>query len=143
METAIAVIGALGIGGIVGRYFESLWGKNRETELRMQNLNENKYRSILILMRCILEPENADQFTFDNPKIQKQKTPKLVKEYALRNLKEMYYNCTLYASDEVVMEFKNFLSHPSEDKFFRTSAAMRKDLWKTKTKLDMKSLSLK
>jgi len=42
-----------------------------------------------------LEPENVDQFSFDNPTIQKQKSPAKVKEYALRNLTEMYYNSFL------------------------------------------------
>lgn len=137
---SIAVIGAL--AAIVSAYLTNLWGRHKETELRMQNLNEEKYRTVLVWMRCLLEPENADQFSFEGKNDLRHYTLEEIKERAVRQLKERYYNSTLYASDEVVVGIKRFLSNPTEENFFRVSSAMRKDLWKTKTKLDPQSLSL-
>ena len=105
IETIISFLGLLGVGGVIGSYLQHLWNQKRETELKIQNINENKYRSILMFMRCVLEPENVDQFSFNNPNIQKQKNPQQVKKYVIRNLTELYYNSFLYASDEVIILF--------------------------------------
>ncbi|MBU4373893.1 MAG: hypothetical protein KJ714_05525 [Euryarchaeota archaeon] len=69
-QTIFSTLGLLGVGGAIGSYIQHLLNQKRETELRIQNLNENKYRSTLIFMRCILKPENVNQFDINDPDFQ-------------------------------------------------------------------------
>ena len=142
IQTIISVLGLLGIGGIVGGYLQYLWNKKRETESRIQSLNENKYRSTLIFMRCVLKPENVNQFHIDDPNILNLTNKQEIKKYAITKLTEFYYNSILYASDDVLRKFKQFMNQPSESNFMETAIAMRKDLWKNGSKIELKTLSL-
>ena len=142
VETIISVLGLLGIGGIIGSYLQHIWNQKGETELRIQNLNENKYRSTLVFMRCVLKPENVNQFNIEDPNIQKLKSKGMVKNYSMKKLIEFYYNSILYASDEVLSMMRQFMKNPSEINFVKTAIAMRRDLWKKKTKIDLKNISL-
>lgn len=143
IQTIISVLGLLGIGGIIGSYFQHLWNQKRETELRIQSLNENKYRSTLVFMRCVLKPENISQFNIEDPNMQHLKNKEDIKKYAFAKLTEFYYNSILYASDDVLRKFKNFMNEPSETGFMETAIAMRRNLWKKGTRIELKTLSLK
>lgn len=142
IQTIISIFGLLGIGGITGSYLQHLWSQKRETELKIQNLNENKYRSTLVFMRCVLKPENVSHFHIEDPKIPHMKNEEEIKEYAMVRLTEFYYNSVLYASDDVLRKFKQFINQPSESIFMEVAIAMRKDLWKKGTKIELKTLQL-
>jgi len=142
-QTIISVLGLLGVGGIIGGFLQHLWIQKRETESRIQSLNENKYRSTLIFMRCVLSPGNVNQFRINDPNIQKLKNREEVEEYVKEKLIEFYYNSVLYASDEVLISIKGFIEEPNETNFMKTAIAMRKDLWGKKTKIDSNVLHLR
>jgi hypothetical protein len=142
IQTIVSVLGLLGVGGIIGSYLQHLWNQKRETELRIQSLNENKYRSTLVFMRCVLKPANVNQFHIDDPNMQILKNKEEVKKYAMIKLTEFYYNSILYASDDVLKKLKQFINKPSESKFMETAIAMIKDLWKKGTNIELKTLSL-
>jgi hypothetical protein len=135
-EIILSILGLLGVGGIIGSYLQYLWNQKRDTELKIQALNENKYRSTLIFMRCVLKPTNIQQFIIEDPYFPKEESEEIIKNYSLKKLTETYYNSILYASDDVLISEKEFLRQPSESTFFKTAIAMRKDLWKKKTKID-------
>jgi len=132
----------LGIGGIIGGYFQNLLGKNREIEIQVRNLNTGKYQSTLIFMRCVLEPNAVRQFYISDPVFNKLRDTVDVQKYAKDKLIEFYYNSMLYSSDEILKKIKEFINAPTESAFMEVAIAMRKDLWKTKTKLNVDSLSL-
>lgn len=158
MQTIITLIGYMGIGGIIGgiivghlqyrwnkktELYKIHWTRFSEIELKTRTLNENKYRSILVFMRCVIKPENANQFNIDDPNIQKLKNENEIKEYAKNKLIEFYYNSLLYASDEVLGKIKQFIYTPSESNFIQTAIEMRKDLWKNeRTEINEKNLAL-
>jgi len=142
VETIITVLTSLGIGGFIGSYLQHLWHQKGETELRIQSLNEGKYRSTLIFMRCVLRPESVKQFDIPDPHIKTLKSSSDVKKFAEERLIEFYYNSLLYAPDEVLTAMKKFIKNPSEAVFMKTAIAMRKDLWKKKTKASLEMLSL-
>lgn len=141
-QTIFSTLGLLGVGGAIGSYIQHLLNQKRETELRIQNLNENKYRSTLIFMRCILKPENVNQFDINDPNFQKLKNVMEIKDYANNKLIEFYYNSLLYASDDVLIKMKEFMVNPTETNFMRTAISMRNDLWKKGTKINPQILSL-
>ena len=142
IENIISVLGLLGIGGVIGSYLQHLWNQKRETESKIQNINERGYRSTLVFMRCFLKPENLSQFTIEDTNMTKLKNTKEIREYAKSKLMEFYYVDVLYAPDDVLIKIRQFIKNPSEINFVKTAIAMRKDLWKKKTKIDLKNISL-
>ena len=144
IQTIISTLGLIGIGGIVGGYLQHRWNMSSETELRTRTINEDKYHSILIFMRCILKPENAKQFDINDPNMQKLKDKNEMKEYVKNKLTEFYYNSMLYASDDVLRKMKKFIDTNSESNFIETAIAMRKDLWKNgRTEINTIDFTLK
>ena len=63
IQTIVSALGLLGIGGIIGSYFQHLLNQRRDTELKIQQINENRYRSTLVYMRCLLKPESFYRVT--------------------------------------------------------------------------------
>ncbi|MDO8633743.1 MAG: hypothetical protein Q7K34_00430 [archaeon] len=143
LQTIISILSLLGLGGIIGGYIQHLLNQRKETELRIQSLNEDKYRSTLVFMRCVLKPENMNQFNIHDPHMQSLKKKEEIKKYAMEKLTEFYYNSILYASDGVLRKFKQFMIEPSEYNFMESAIAMRKDLWKKGTKIKLNQISLK
>ena len=144
IQTIISAVGLLGVGGIIGSYFQHLFNQKRETELKIQQINENRYRSTLVYMRCLLNPKSLPHFQIEDKHIYKLKTSEAIKKYAKEKIIEYYYNGFLYASDNVLVNIKQFLQNPSELNFTKTAVSMRKDLWKKgKTKINAKDFALK
>ena len=144
IQTIFSTLSLLGVGGIIGSYLRALWDQRRETKLKNREINENKYQSTLVFMRCVLDPESIEEFNIDDPRVLdiKKADKETVREFAKKRLREFYFNSLLYSSDEVLVTFKSFLQNPSEENFFKTAVVMRKDLW-GKTKINIERLSLK
>jgi len=133
IQTILSILGLLGIGGVIGSYIQYVLNQKGDITKEVRTLNEDKYRSVLIFMRCILDPSVVNQFGFsnkdeDNLNRIKGDTEKII-AYAKLKLKEYYYHSFLYASDNVINEIENFMKAPSEDNFIKVANAMRKDLW--------------
>ncbi len=155
IQTIINLLGYMGLGGIVVGYLQYRWNEKTELmkihwtrfseiELKTRSLNENRYRSILIFMRCVIKPENANQFNIDDPNVQNLKNEKEIKKYAKTKLVEFYYKSLLYASDEVLRRIKQFIDNSTESNFIKTAIAMRKDLWKQeRTEINENDFALK
>ena len=122
---------------IIGGYVKHLWKQKEDTELRIQELNESKYRSILVYMRLVLKPENVMQFNLDDPYLQTSHTFDEIKKHVKEKLVEHYYNSILYASDNVLKMLKQFIDNPTDSNFIKTAVEMRKDLWKKRSKINI------
>lgn len=133
IQTILSILGLLGVGGIIGSYIQYALNQKGDITKEVRSLNEDKYRSVLVFMRCILDPSVINQFGFSNKdeinlnRI-KDDTGKII-TYAKSKLKEYYYHSFLYASDNVINEIENFIKDPSENNFIKVANAMRKDLW--------------
>ena len=144
VEIVASLIGAAGIGGIIGAYLKHVLDRRRELDLRIQTINEEKYRSILVYMRCLLKPEALPHFQIQDKQIYEFKREQDVRKYALQKLEEYYYNGFLYASDDVLIKLNQFMDIPADGSFLRVAMAMRKDLWKKgRTKINAKQFSLR
>ncbi|GBF22925.1 hypothetical protein tpqmel_0329 [Candidatus Gastranaerophilus sp. (ex Termes propinquus)] len=51
------------------------------------------------------------------------------KEDLIDELNVEWKNMFVFASDEVILNVRNFLTKPSDETFFKASLAIRKDLW--------------
>jgi len=130
MDTSIIIsfMGAAGIGGIVGAYFQSLFSRRREIFLKLNSINEERYKNLLYHMNIILNPENV-RFMPSTGKQFNQKDH-------LDFVKAEYLQSILYAPDDVVNALKKFLENPNEKNFIDTAMKMRISLWNKKTKLE-------
>ena len=111
---------------------------NQKEKLRLQynQIIQEKYESMLVFMICVLDfdkrkhfgvPENAQYKSSDD---------------YLDKLKEYYYHSSLYYPDEVLKSLKFFIEEPCRRHYIQTAQAMRKSLWKKKTKLTYEDISL-
>jgi len=120
-----------------------LLNKRSQIELEIRQLNVSKYHTILLLMRCVINPEKTQHISFVGWKIPDNKTKEEIHELAAEKLIEFYYNSFLFASDDVLASLKNFIQNPDEKKFTETAVAMRKELWKISKNRDIESYALK
>ncbi|MGB7789550.1 hypothetical protein [Methanoregula sp.] len=137
-QVIISVFGLFGIGGIIGAYIQHLFDRQKQIGLEIRKIKEERYRSTLVHMRLVLNPEKFDQFTFE-----KNKSHSTTKEHEMEMVIEYYYNSLLYATDEVLIRLKDFIRDSNEDTFAETAIAMRNDLWGIKRQYQTKEFSLK
>lgn len=140
----ISVLTSFGVSSFIGIYLQHMWTQKRETELRIQSLNVKHYESTLVFMRIVLDPKKIDHFTVarEDPVISKLTNAHEIGYFARQRLNEFYYSSVLFYSDDVLKAIKEFLQDTSEETFMKTAVAMRKDLWKKNSKMDLKTLSL-
>jgi len=132
MDIISIILGSLGVGGILGYCIKYLLDQRTEIQNKIRLLNEDKYRSTLVFMRCLLEPDSIKQFGFSNKdeiNLKSMSDDTEIKNYCKSKVVEYYYHSFLYASNNVISEIKNFIENPSEDNFIKVANTMRKDLW--------------
>lgn len=57
IEHAIAALGLLGVGGILGTYFRVLWERRNTALLQKQEFKETRNKCIIMLMHSVLDFE--------------------------------------------------------------------------------------
>jgi len=132
----VSLISAV-IGGIVATIIKSFLDKKREIDLNLNKITEDKYRSLLIFMACALDISKKRYFSLN------EQIPNVTQEDYLHQITEYYYHSILYSSDDVIRSLKKFIELPNKDNYILTAKAMRKDLWKSKTKLSDIDIILK
>lgn len=137
-QVIISVFGLFGIGGVIGAYIQHLFDRQKQIGLEIRKIKEERYRSTLVHMRLVLNPEKFDQFIFE-----KNESHSTTKEHEMEKVIEYYYNSLLYATDEVLIHLKDFIRDSNEDTFAETAIAMRNDLWGIKRHYKTKEFSLK
>jgi hypothetical protein len=122
-ELLLSLIAALGIGGIVGSYFQSRFQHRKEIKEDIHALKRQRYGAILIQMLTVLDPQTgvskAQQFRPDLKNLEDFK----------QELKTEMLNGVLYASDRVLRSIAKFIMQPSYVLYIETASEMRKDLW--------------
>ena len=131
-----SLITGLGLGSIVTAFISNWLDRKKEVELKLASILEDKYRSLLVFMACVLDIEKKKYFTINEQVVQKTS-----KEY-LEQVKEYYYHSTLYSSDEVILSLKSFIKSPSQEMYIKVAQSMRNDLWKRNTKLSFNDINL-
>lgn len=129
LSSLIALLSALGIGGLVGSVIQSWLSRHNEMKAMERQNMERRYGALVIQMITKLDPK----------RIEKLRTirPDLATFAGLdEELKVELLNAMMFASDEVINNLGTFIKHPSYQTYFQTVKAMRHDLWKTDTKLD-------
>lgn len=142
IDNILSIISLLGLGGIVGAYIRNLLDKRKELDFKLNELNEDKFRSILVFMSILLRPENRKHFIVDDRYIQNLSEEE-VKKHCIMKIEEYYYHSMLYASDDVIKSIKVFLQNPDRENYLKVAKAMRVDLWNKKSRLTFSDLLIK
>ena len=134
-ETIISLISAIGFGGIAGAYLEFRFQCQKQVQEDIHRLKRERYGAILIQMLTILSPEHLSKTQKFRPDL---KTIEDVKEEVRT---EMLHG-VLFASDNVINAMAEFVQSPNHSSYFKAVAAMRKDLWGKKTKIEEDDLEI-
>ncbi len=129
IEVVVSLLAAIGLGGILGAYFQSRFQHQKEVKEDVHQLKRERYGAILIQMLTILDPERglpkAQQFRPDLKNIEDFK----------EEVKTEMLHSIVFANDEVIKSMAEFVKNPSGAAYIRTASAMRKDLWGKDTKI--------
>jgi len=135
IESAIAAISLLGIGGLLGNFFRILWERKNSALLQKQEFKETRYKCIIMLMlgaldfeksKAVLNQHGRNFRTLDD---------------LLDELEAEWHNMILFASDDVLVGTHGFISNPTHETYRKASLAMRKDLWGGKLSKSIQSLT--
>ncbi len=129
ITVATAIIAALGVGGIIGAYFQSRFERRAQLSQQEHELKQRRYLCILMLMITKLNPSIG---------LSKLKLirPDLGAESDIdHELSTGLLNGVVYASDEVLTALARFIKEPERDAFLGAARAMRQDLWRRRTAL--------
>ena len=135
MQGILAFLTALGLGGILGNLLTSYVQRHNEVKRDEHNLKQKRYFCIMSLMRAKLDISHLYKVTAFVPDIRDEAS--LDEELASELL-----NSIVFASDDVINSFANFLSKPDLDTFTATAKAIRRDLWGSRSKVSMDSIEL-
>lgn len=123
-ENFIAVLGLLGLGGVLGTYFRILWERRNVAQLQKQEFKEARYKCIIVLMLSFLDFDKSKTMLHQHGRHYINSIEDLKDELELE-----WNNMFLYASSEVLETMRKFIKNPSQEGFRKVALAMRKDLW--------------
>ena len=129
IEIVVSLLVALGLGGILGSYFQSRFQHQKEVKEDIHQLKRQRYGAILIQMLTILDPKRglskAQQFRPDLKNVEDFK----------EEIKTEMLHSIVFANDEVIKAMSEFVKSPSDTTYIKTASAMRKDLWGKNTRI--------
>jgi hypothetical protein len=134
IENIVAVLGLLGIGGLISGYFTLLWQRRSTALAKMQEYKETRYKCIILLMRAYLD--------FNRYRGELQKYGYSIKSISdlTALLRDEHISAFLYASDDFIRSLGDFIRTPSEMSLVKAALSMRKDLWGVKTRLSLSDI---
>ena len=135
IQIVLSALTLLGVGGIVGGYVAYLLDKKKEREFRVLELKEKRYKSCLLYMDAFFEPKNIKYLSSRQPDIDNAND-------IIQYLKMEYHEMMLYASKNVIMSVKVFISDPTYKNFIETIICMRQDLRAKNNDLDPNNIRI-
>ena len=135
LQIVFSALALVGVGSILAGIVTFILNKRKELEFARLEQKEKRYKSCLLYMDVYFTPQNIKYLSSRQPDINSAQD---VIEY----LKAEYHEMLLYASKEVILSVKSFISNPTQDNFLKTILSMRRDLWIRKTDLDIDSIRI-
>ena len=130
----LPTIGAFLSGGLIVTIVGYFLDKKKDAAAKLNGIMEDKYKSLLVFMACVIDIDKRRYFTLN------EQVPNKTAEDYLKQIEEYYYHSILYAPDDVIKKLKKFIIEPNRKKYIEVAIAMRNDLWKRKIKLTDKDI---
>lgn len=133
------------IAGFISIIITYSLNKKKDREIDILKFKEEKYFKLIQYMLLVEEPFNIEHFSdlksdyneilndvnrkIKDKKKRDKEVKKQLREYVDGKIYQYYDHCLLYASDNVIKAFKNFLKDPSSNKsYYNVLIEIRKDL---------------
>lgn len=135
-EQILAVLGLIGIGGIIQAFVSYTISSKKKKSDSKQDLKETRYKAGLLLCYAFVYWEKERTNIVIN-------RPDLTSKTELLNeLTVEWVNMSLYASDNVILSMKGLLENQTVDAYNSLIIEMRRDLYSVKTKLSSSTFLL-
>jgi len=129
VELVLSLLTALGLGSILGAFFQSKFQFNRELLSQKTELKKKRYGAIIVQMLIVLDFEkNIKYGQLHRPDL------RTLDDY-INEIKAELLNALSYAKDDVVIAIAEFLKKNDYQTYIKAVISMRKDLWGKKTKI--------
>lgn len=125
----LTIISAFLSGGVIVTIVSFYLDKKKDATTKLNNIMEDKYKSLLVFMACVIDIDRRRYFTLN------EQTPNKTADDYLKQIEEYYYHSILYAPDDVIKKLKKFIIEPNRKNYIEVAIAMRNDLWKRKINL--------
>jgi hypothetical protein len=128
-DQILTAIGLVGFGGLLKSGFDYLIAAKKSKQDSKQTLKETRYKAIILLCYGLVHYEREKTTLVVN-------RPDIDSKDRLRNeVHAEFVNMSLFASDKVILEMKNFIRQQDNKTLNDLAIAMRKDLYGIRTKL--------
>lgn len=136
LQTIASLLTVLGIGSVVGTYFQSMFQHRKKNGEQEHELKRKRYACILMLMLTQLDPRTGLRHV-------KELRPDLRDPSDVENEIEVeLLNSVLFARDDVIKSMSEFARTPNYSSYVKVAASMRRDLWGKKTSIDEQTLGI-
>jgi hypothetical protein len=129
ISTTVSVLTAVGLGGILGAYFQARFQRSTQINQQEHELKRKRYLCILMIMIAKLQPEEG------LAKLRSHRPDLATMDDINDELNSELLNGFIYADDEVLNALAAFIQKADRETFLATATAMRMDLWGKKTSL--------
>ena len=136
IELIPSILGVIGVGSIIAAFFTYFWQRKREIQIKENELKEKRYLCTLLLMYALVNPEELEKLKRHRPDINNLDDLK-------SELQVEWVNSWIFAGDNTIRSFKQFIENPNENTFAQTILSMRQELWNKKTNLPLSAFSVK
>lgn len=130
VDQIISILGLIGFGSLLKSGFDFLMANKKSKQDSKHQFKEIRYKAIILLCYSLVFYEN------DKSTLIKHR-PELNSIASLKNeIYTEFINMSLFASDNVILEMKNFIKYPNLKTLNNLAISMRKDLYGMKTKIN-------
>jgi hypothetical protein len=133
-QNVLAVLGLMGIGGLLTAYFNILWQRQSAAESQRQEFKFTRYKCILLLMYACLD------FEKERVKLAEHGRKFATISDLLDELTVEWHNMILYSSDEAIRTTQAFIAEQNQGNFYKAVLAMRRDLWGGKVRFKFEEI---
>jgi hypothetical protein len=105
-EEIIAILGIVGIGGIIATSLTYVYEKRKQIKFREQEYKEMRCKAMVPSMKVILKLDDLKYMQLHRPDLQSMEDVK-------NEVETECYNSLLFASDDVVKSLKEFILTPN------------------------------
>jgi hypothetical protein len=128
-EQILTALGLVGFGGLLKSLFDFLIASRKAKQDSKHNLKETRHKTIILLCYALVNYDREKTTLVIN-------RPDITSIDRLRNeVHAEFINISLFGSDKVILEMKQFLLKQNSQTLNDLALAMRKDLYGIRTNL--------
>ena len=133
MEFILQILQIIVGSGMIVAIYNNYIQIKLQNKLKLTDITENRFRSILIFMDIMLHPEQIMHTSeINNPMLKAIDTndPNALNKFYRNLIEANKASLYLYADDKLIHAVNQFLRSPNEDNYIIVAKQMNHNLWK-------------